>query len=240
MAFNISPQINIFERDFTLTLEMKGDTKGAQSGVASWGPVLHPTLITSGEEGFRSKFWTPTNQNYLSYFIARDFLKYSNKLVFNRVCGPLARNSIATGGGIQCPQERNYIIQNWSQLLQGNCALEYSINGGPWVLLQHIFEGSNGGYFSNMLANIDFTYDGDENIEPLLFAGGGGGLAAWQIHGGEISAATGGAESPSFTSYPMSIKFRDGFPSNAPVVNTVFGVSEIELLTCGFYVFPGY
>ena len=95
MAFNISPQINIFERDFTLTLEMKGDTKGAQAGVSRWGPVNVPTLVTSGEDGFKSRFFTPDNSTYLFYFIARDFLKYSNKLLFTRVCGPLARNSNA-------------------------------------------------------------------------------------------------------------------------------------------------
>lgn len=138
MAFNISPQINVYERDFTLTLEMKGDTKGAQAGVTSWGPAFLPTLITNGEEGFRSKFWTPTNQNFLSYFIARDFLKYSNKMIFTRVNGPLARNSSSGGVIADCTCESSSVTVNDIQreVATGDVRYRMVVNGTIYTTVE--------------------------------------------------------------------------------------------------------
>ena len=94
MAFNISPQVNIYEIDNSSHVETKGDTKGAQAGYARWGASGYPIQITGGLNDFAKTFFKPDDQTALSFFIAADFLKYSNKMYFQRVLGASARNAI--------------------------------------------------------------------------------------------------------------------------------------------------
>ncbi|AXF41396.1 hypothetical protein SHAb15599_00027 [Acinetobacter phage SH-Ab 15599] len=94
MAFNISPQINIFEVDNTTFVETKGDTMGAMAGYSRWGAANKVALITSGAAQFAEQFFKPDTQTALPFFVATDFLRYSNKMMFIRVVGDKARNSI--------------------------------------------------------------------------------------------------------------------------------------------------
>lgn len=94
MAFSISPQINIFEEDNTAFVETKGDTMGAMAGYARWGKCGQVTPITSGATQFADTFFKPDEKTAISFFVAADFLRYTNKLQFVRVIGIKARNSI--------------------------------------------------------------------------------------------------------------------------------------------------
>lgn len=94
MAFNISPQVNIYEEDNTQFVETKGDTVGSMAGYARWGQCGIPRQILTGSTEFVNKFHTPDDNTNKSFFIAQDFFKYSNKLYFTRVIGDKARNSI--------------------------------------------------------------------------------------------------------------------------------------------------
>lgn len=93
MSFNISPQINIFERDFTQTIALNYSTVGAQAGKAQWGPVGIQTLLTTGLKGLLGTFFKPDDDTYLSWLVAKDFLQYSNIMYFYRVAGANARNA---------------------------------------------------------------------------------------------------------------------------------------------------
>lgn len=98
MAFSISPQINIYEVDNTTFVETKGDTMGAMAGYARWGKCGQITPITTGGTQFAETFFKPDARTALSFFIAADFLRYTNKMFFVRVIGEKARNSTIFSG----------------------------------------------------------------------------------------------------------------------------------------------
>lgn len=93
MAFNISPSVDWSERDETLYPQEIADNIGALAGTFLWGPVNKATLITNGEEELKNRFHTPTDDAYLAFMVASDFLSYSNKAWITRVAGPLAVNA---------------------------------------------------------------------------------------------------------------------------------------------------
>lgn len=91
MAFNISPSINVYEREALTFAELNTTGKGAQAGFSQWGPSLIPVDVNSSE--IEEQFGVPTEETYLSHFISKDFLRYSSKLSFVRVVGENSRNS---------------------------------------------------------------------------------------------------------------------------------------------------
>lgn len=94
MAFEISPQVNIYEVESTgLAVQMKGNVCGATAGTAQWGAVNKPTEITKGFDEFVEKFFPPVEASATSFFVVKDFLQYNDKLLFNRVVGSKARNA---------------------------------------------------------------------------------------------------------------------------------------------------
>ena len=94
MAFNISPQVNIYEVEPNgLAVQSRGNVCGATAGMAQWGAVNKPTEITKGFDEFVEKFFPPVEATATSFFIVKDFLQYNDKLLFNRVVGSNARNA---------------------------------------------------------------------------------------------------------------------------------------------------
>lgn len=95
--FSLSPAVTIVEIDNTLTADQIGDYIGAIAGTFNWGPVAAPKLITGGESEMVSVFGKPTNDNYLSFLVAADFMSYSPKCWIYRGVGANARNAVPTG-----------------------------------------------------------------------------------------------------------------------------------------------
>lgn len=100
MAFQISPSVNVTETDLTLNVVQIADRVGASAGLAQWGPVNKPYLITAGEDDFKSKFYTPNDQTATDFFTMASFLDYSPKAWFTRVVGPLAKNATDNNGAV--------------------------------------------------------------------------------------------------------------------------------------------
>lgn len=84
MAFSVSPAVTIREVDATSTLSSTASTKAAIAGVFRWGPVGERTLVTD-ETNLVSRFGIPTDFNAETFFVAADFLAYSNGLYVTRV-----------------------------------------------------------------------------------------------------------------------------------------------------------
>lgn len=94
MAFSISPQVNIYETEATsLAVPFSGETVGAMAGITQWGAVLKPINITRGYDEFLEKFFPPVEKSLTSFYIAKDYLRYSQKMSFVRVVGKNARNA---------------------------------------------------------------------------------------------------------------------------------------------------
>lgn len=103
MAFSVSPSVIIKEVDATTGVAAVSNSPGAIAGVFNWGPLMEPVLITS-ENNLVSRFGRPSDSNGETFFVAADFLAYSNALYVTRV----AENAVvATTSGF--PFKAKYV-----------------------------------------------------------------------------------------------------------------------------------
>lgn len=84
MAFSVSPSVIVREIDASAVIPATATPPGAIAGVFRWGPVNEPILITS-EDRLVERFGKPTDLNSETFFVAADFLAYSNSLYVVRV-----------------------------------------------------------------------------------------------------------------------------------------------------------
>jgi len=83
MAFQVSPGINTSEIDLTTVIPSVATTEAGMGGVFGWGPIGKLSLISSENE-LVTKYGSPTNNNYETFFTAANFLAYSNALYISR------------------------------------------------------------------------------------------------------------------------------------------------------------
>ena len=84
MVFSVSPSVTIREVDATAVIPAISSTQAAIAGPFLWGPELEPVLVTS-EADLVARFGKPTSFNAETFFVAADFLAYSNALYVTRV-----------------------------------------------------------------------------------------------------------------------------------------------------------
>jgi hypothetical protein len=94
MAFSVSPSVIVREVDLTTSVPAITTPPAAIAGVFRWGPVNERVLISSEVE-LANIFGTPTDFNAETFFVAADFLSYSNALYVTRVVSDDA--AVATG-----------------------------------------------------------------------------------------------------------------------------------------------
>ena len=92
MAFQVSPGINITEKDLTTVVPNVSTNIGAVAGAYQWGPVLERTSVIS-ENDFVEKFGKPNTATQEHWWCAANFLAYANDLIVSRVVGTAARNA---------------------------------------------------------------------------------------------------------------------------------------------------
>lgn len=103
MPFQLSPGVQVVEKDLTSIIPAVATSTGAFAGVFPWGPVLDTTLISS-ENQLVSRFGKPGEDdlgapNAASFFSAANFLSYTNSLYVVRADVAAARNAVATQSG---------------------------------------------------------------------------------------------------------------------------------------------
>jgi phage tail sheath protein FI len=98
MPFQLSPGVEVVEKDFTSIIPAVATSGGAFAGAFQWGPVLDPVRISSENELVR-RFGKPTDSNFDSFFTAANFLSYGNNLLVSRGDATNARNAVATQTG---------------------------------------------------------------------------------------------------------------------------------------------
>jgi len=92
MAFSVSPSVIVREVDATGSIPAVANAPAAIAGVFNWGPVMEPVLITS-ESNLISRFGRPNDNNGETFFVAADYLAYSNALYVTRVAENAAKAS---------------------------------------------------------------------------------------------------------------------------------------------------
>ena len=96
MAFQVSPGINVTERDLTVGVENVSLSTGGFVGPFVWGPALQVQNVAS-EVDLVDQFGEPDANNFQHWFSAAAFLAYSNNLKVVRAISGNALN--ATGEG---------------------------------------------------------------------------------------------------------------------------------------------
>lgn len=84
MVFSVSPSVIIKEIDNTATIPAVSNSPAAIAGVFNWGPVGERILVSS-ESDLLNRFGKPNDNNAETFFVAADFLAYSNSLYVVRV-----------------------------------------------------------------------------------------------------------------------------------------------------------
>lgn len=106
MAFQISPGVNVTEKDLTLGVRGVSTSKAAFAGFFGWGPVEQRVLVSS-EDNLAQRFGKPTNFNAEYWFSAANFFAYSNAMEVVRAIND-AVNATSSGVGKLVKNEDHY------------------------------------------------------------------------------------------------------------------------------------
>jgi len=107
MAFQVSPNVLVQERDVSLFVPQVATTAGAFVGQFNWGPAEVFVTLDSEKTLFNT-FGRPDSSVAKYWFTAANFLSYGNNLQVSRVCDTVARNSVAAGTAALVRNEDNY------------------------------------------------------------------------------------------------------------------------------------
>jgi len=105
--FQLSPGVNVSEVDLTGYIPSVATTGGAVVGAYEWGPVLDYTIVSDSKK-LEEIFGKPTEDTYVDWFTAYNFLAYSNNCNVIRVVGSGALNSSDDGAGVLIKNETHY------------------------------------------------------------------------------------------------------------------------------------
>ena len=93
MAFQLSPGVNVTERDLTTIVPAVATTNAAFAGLFQWGPVDQRILVDS-TNNLIALFGLPDDNNYDYWFTAANFLGYGNSLTIVRAVDDSAKNAV--------------------------------------------------------------------------------------------------------------------------------------------------
>ena len=97
MPFQISPGVNVTEKDLTNIVPAVATTIGGIAVYFNWGPAEERTLIDS-ENNLVSVFGKPDNNNSENWWTAANYLGYANALEVVRIVNSNAYNAVAIAG----------------------------------------------------------------------------------------------------------------------------------------------
>ena len=107
MAFQVSPNVLVQERDVSLFVPQVSTTAGAFVGNFNWGPAETYVTVDS-EKTLYNAFGKPDDNTFKYWFTAANFLSYGNNLQVNRVADSAARNAVAQGSAVLIKNQDNY------------------------------------------------------------------------------------------------------------------------------------
>jgi hypothetical protein len=97
MAFQISPGVEVKEKDLTTIVPAVSTTIAAFAGHFQWGPSEQIVTVDS-ENNLKALFGEPNADNYEEWFTAANYLGYGNNLKVVRQTSSSSSNASATGG----------------------------------------------------------------------------------------------------------------------------------------------
>jgi hypothetical protein len=94
MGFQISPGVDVIEKDASTVVPFASTTNAGFAGNFTWGPVEARVLVSS-ELDVVNRFGKPDSNTFVSFFTCADFLAYANNLRIVRAANTGARNAVS-------------------------------------------------------------------------------------------------------------------------------------------------
>jgi hypothetical protein len=136
MAFQVSPGVNVTEKDLTNIVPAVSTSSGGIVITAEKGPIDEITTVTSEQE-LAEIFGKPTADNFEEWFCAANFLGYGNNLkVVRPITGLL--NSVSTGSAVLIKNTADYLDTYYSASGAGQVS-----NIGTWAAREAGTLGNN-------------------------------------------------------------------------------------------------
>jgi phage tail sheath protein FI len=136
MAFQVSPGVNVTEKDLTNIVPAVSTSSGGIVITAEKGPIDEITTVTSEQE-LAEIFGKPTADNFEEWFSAANFLGYGNNLkVVRPITGLL--NSVSTGSAVLIKNTADYLDTYYSASGAGQVS-----NIGTWAAREAGTLGNN-------------------------------------------------------------------------------------------------
>jgi len=108
MAFQLSPGVQVTEKDLTSVVPAVGTSIGGTVIQAAWGPG-NEIVDVSTENELVKRFGKPQSSNNRKWFAAASFLAYTNTLKLVRAINAASYNATSSGSGAtQIANERAY------------------------------------------------------------------------------------------------------------------------------------
>lgn len=107
MAFQLSPGVQVTEKDLTNIVPAVSSSAAGYVGEYTWGPVKEVRVI-SNEANLVRYFGGPVHDNKVDFFTAANFLSYGNNLQLVRVVGSGTVNATTSGTGVLIENEVHY------------------------------------------------------------------------------------------------------------------------------------
>ena len=126
MAFQVSPGVNVTEKDLTNIIPAVSTTSGGIVMTAEKGPIDEITTISSEQE-LVDIFGKPNANNFEEFFCAANFLGYGNNLkVVRPITGMV--NAVSTGTAVLIKNTADYLGTYLTDSGAGSVT-----NIGPWA-----------------------------------------------------------------------------------------------------------
>ena len=136
MAFQVSPGVNVTEKDLTNIIPAVSTTSGGIVITAEKGPVDEITTVSSEQE-LADTFGKPNSNNFEQWFTAANFLGYGNNLkVVRPITGMV--NAVSTGTAVLIKNTADYLNTYYSATGAGQVT-----NIGTWAAREAGTLGNN-------------------------------------------------------------------------------------------------
>jgi hypothetical protein len=164
MAFQLSPGVNVTEKDLTLIVPAVATTPGAMVGPFQWGPADEPVLV-SNEKALAERFGSPLSSlteeavDYAGFwFTASNFLAYGNNLKIVRALSNKYHTAIneeavdSDGNGYPVTEG----VKEWTGIFNNKSASEITPDASLKVSAK--YPGKLGNGIIVVIIDADYTF----------------------------------------------------------------------------------
>jgi phage tail sheath protein FI len=184
MPFQVSPGVNVSEIDLTTVVPNISTSTAAFAGHFRWGPV-DKIVIVDSEDTLAANFQTPNSNTATDFFVASNFLAYSNQLFLTRVIGSTAKNASASGTAPLIKNEDDYEENYTPAGAQGIAVAKYPGQLGNSLKVS-ICPSATAWEETINSVGANTTYSITTNTKALTFAGGTANTVANALTAGDL------------------------------------------------------